>query len=540
MTTGAATTRPTRLLVDHLVEPLRHLGGPAPGFLVAPRRCGPAGGLPDPGRGPGTRVGSRRRTTTCVPYAGPPPPPASGSSGGSRSGPTSVRATGRTGRTGRSACSTPSDWSARWIAPARAGTGAGRANGRPTCSATRSPLDGPPPGPGCYATAHGLYELFLNGTRVGDLELTPGLDRVPVPRSTCRPTTSPTCSSPATTSLGAVLSDGWWRGKVGFTREVRLLRDRAGAARPARGRARRTAPGSPSAPGRVGPAPPGEIVSADLIDGQARGPPPAARRLGPTGLRRRGWADAPVVDADFDGSRPRPRRRSGGSRSCARSRSPPRARAATSSTSARTSTAGCASSDLGPEGTDGHAWSTASASTTDGDVDDRAPAARSTSRPASRCRPGRSTRWSPRLARRRVRAPPHHPRLPVRRHRGPPGAARPRRRHRGRRPHRPRPHRVVLVQRRAAQPAARGRGLELPRTTPATSPPTARSGSGPAGPATGSSSAPTAAFLYDVAGFSRQVAARPRRRPVARRPGAELRARSARSDGPRATRSPGT
>ena len=32
----------------------------------------------------------------------------------------------------------------------------------------------PPCGP-AYATAHGLYELFLNGARVGDLELTPGL-----------------------------------------------------------------------------------------------------------------------------------------------------------------------------------------------------------------------------------------------------------------------------------------------------------------------------------------------------------------------------
>ena len=76
------------------------------------------------------------------------------------------------------------------------------------------------------------------------------------------------------------------------------------------------------------------------------------------------------------------------------------------------------------------------------------------------------------------------------------------RRPRRRRAHRHAPHRLVRLQRRADQPAARGRGLEPARTTPATSRPTARTASGPAGPATGSCSCPTAAFLYDVAGFS--------------------------------------
>ena len=30
-----------------------------------------------------------------------------------------------------------------------------------------------------YATAHGIYEAFLNGTRVGDHELDPGVHRLP-------------------------------------------------------------------------------------------------------------------------------------------------------------------------------------------------------------------------------------------------------------------------------------------------------------------------------------------------------------------------
>jgi alpha-L-rhamnosidase len=66
-----------------------------------------------------------------------------------------------------------------------------------------------------YVTAHGVYEPFLNRERVGDAELTPGYtsyhhalqvqtydvtDRLVV----------------GTNVLGALLSDGWWRGQVGF------------------------------------------------------------------------------------------------------------------------------------------------------------------------------------------------------------------------------------------------------------------------------------------------------------------------------------
>ena len=57
-----------------------------------------------------------------------------------------------------------------------------------------------------------------------------------------------------------------------------------------------------------------------------------------------------------------------------------------------------------------------------------------------------------------------------------------------RRAHRPPAHRVVHLQRRPGQPAPRGRGLELPGQRLRGARPTARSGSGPAGPATGRSS----------------------------------------------------
>ena len=73
---------------------------------------------------------------------------------------------------------------------------------------------------------------------------------------------------------------------------------------------------------------------------------------------------------------------------------------------------------------------------------------------------------------------------------GHPGRLDARRRDRGRRPHRPPPHGLVPVQRRAGQPASTRSPTGASGTTPATSPPTARSGSGRGGPATTRSSSP--------------------------------------------------
>jgi alpha-L-rhamnosidase len=66
-----------------------------------------------------------------------------------------------------------------------------------------------------YATAHGVYEAFLNGRRVGDVELAPGF------------TSYPTTLHVQTYDVGHLLvagenlwevelSDGWWRGRTGF------------------------------------------------------------------------------------------------------------------------------------------------------------------------------------------------------------------------------------------------------------------------------------------------------------------------------------
>jgi alpha-L-rhamnosidase len=67
----------------------------------------------------------------------------------------------------------PGDWSARWIAPAESGPSP--AGQRPAMFVRGEfELGQPVVRARLYATAHGIYEAFLNGVRVGDAELTPG------------------------------------------------------------------------------------------------------------------------------------------------------------------------------------------------------------------------------------------------------------------------------------------------------------------------------------------------------------------------------
>ncbi|MCM0621435.1 alpha-L-rhamnosidase [Nocardioides bruguierae] len=68
-----------------------------------------------------------------------------------------------------------------------------------------------------HATAEGLYELFCNGTRVGDEQLTPGFSAY---RRRLEVQTADLTAllRPGTNTLVALLSDGWFRGRHGFQR----------------------------------------------------------------------------------------------------------------------------------------------------------------------------------------------------------------------------------------------------------------------------------------------------------------------------------
>lgn len=70
-----------------------------------------------------------------------------------------------------------------------------------------------------HASAHGIYEAHLNGTRVGDRELTPGFTAY---RKRLQVQTFDVTGlvTEGPNALGAILSDGWWRGQHGIAREI--------------------------------------------------------------------------------------------------------------------------------------------------------------------------------------------------------------------------------------------------------------------------------------------------------------------------------
>ena len=111
---------------------------------------------------------------------------------------------------------TPDDWTARWIAPAepvRSPAGL-----RPAMFVRGEFELGQAAVLGrLYATAHGIYEAFLNGTRVGDAELAPGFTQYRR-RLQVQAYDITALLRPGPNVLGAVLSDGWFRGQVGLPR----------------------------------------------------------------------------------------------------------------------------------------------------------------------------------------------------------------------------------------------------------------------------------------------------------------------------------
>jgi len=69
------------------------------------------------------------------------------------------------------------------------------------------------------ATAHGVYEAFLNGVRVGSEELTPGFTSYHSNLQVQRFEVGHLLVI-GENVLGALLSDGWWRGQIGGMRHI--------------------------------------------------------------------------------------------------------------------------------------------------------------------------------------------------------------------------------------------------------------------------------------------------------------------------------
>lgn len=113
----------------------------------------------------------------------------------------------------------PSDWVSRPIGLRDDGRGFGPRGGRGAVYLRRRFEVSPHVARArLYATALGIYELHIDGTRVGDLELTPGFTAY---RSSLEVQTYDVTDllPPGDHELVATLTDGWFRGSVGFTRE---------------------------------------------------------------------------------------------------------------------------------------------------------------------------------------------------------------------------------------------------------------------------------------------------------------------------------
>jgi alpha-L-rhamnosidase len=103
------------------------------------------------------------------------------------------------------------DWSAEWISPVENRV----ETDRPAYLLERTfTLDQDPSAARLYATALGLYEAFLNGTRVGDLELTPGSANYDETVYAQAYDVTGLLRA-GTNHLALVLSDGWYRGRNG-------------------------------------------------------------------------------------------------------------------------------------------------------------------------------------------------------------------------------------------------------------------------------------------------------------------------------------
>ncbi len=177
------------------------------------------------------------------------------------------------------------DWSAEWISPVEADPLPAAGERPASVLRTRFTVTEPGSCARIYATAHGLYELFLDGERIGDQELAPGYTayRARVQVQTYDVTT---LLGAGEHELRAVLSDGWYRGKVGFTREHDSYGSRLALL------AQVEVDGAVvAATDATWTSAPGAIVAADLIDGESFD----QRRHDDT-LE---WQPVEVIDGDF-------------------------------------------------------------------------------------------------------------------------------------------------------------------------------------------------------------------------------------------------
>ncbi|NUP32806.1 MAG: family 78 glycoside hydrolase catalytic domain [Streptomycetaceae bacterium] len=160
------------------------------------------------------------------------------------------------------------DWTARWIEPDEPDPRP-EAGHRPAYHLRREfTLPAGVRRARLYATAHGIYEAFLNGHRVGDLELTPGYTAYrDILHVQTYDVTALLREGP--NAIGALLSDGWFRGRTGAMRLADSFGERTAFL------AQLHVEGEDASVFVLGTdgtwrTAPGEITAADLMDGESR------------------------------------------------------------------------------------------------------------------------------------------------------------------------------------------------------------------------------------------------------------------------------
>jgi alpha-L-rhamnosidase len=189
------------------------------------------------------------------------------------------------------------DWQARWIGVPEAER---PEKGSRPAYWLRTLIDVPPAaGARLYLTALGLYEAFLDGTRVGDAELAPGYTQYRARvQYQAYDIDVVSLARPGPHVLAVLLADGWYRGQVGLLRSA----DQYGGDVALRAQLEvRTGTGwqvaAASRPGwRTAPS---HITAADLIGGQREDRRRLEAGVHDVSFDDRTWREAVPREADI-------------------------------------------------------------------------------------------------------------------------------------------------------------------------------------------------------------------------------------------------
>jgi len=190
------------------------------------------------------------------------------------------------------------DWQAGWIEP---GIMPGGAPGERPAALLRFEfdVDRPVVSARLHATAQGLYEAFVNGERAGDAELTPGFTQYDVRLQV--QTLDVTGSVRAgRNALAVVLADGWFRGQIGIVRAADQWGDRLAFL----GQLELTHPDGEVTVVGTGPdwrSAEGHVLAADLIAGEQVDLRRLPRGWDTAGFDDAGWAPVVVAFHEYAG-----------------------------------------------------------------------------------------------------------------------------------------------------------------------------------------------------------------------------------------------